>query len=306
MKRYMLNSIAASALALAAAAHAGPVIIDGTDANDHGSASGGVNYSGWEYMQRAFENLGASVAGSVAKRVTVLGTAAGAGQAYNSISSAFGLSSLASSGWTIEYIDGAAAIGASLASLSTATTGILHMTTCGLTGGDMTAAELAAINANAAAINTFVSGAGNAALGGGLFSMGQSCTGEYGWLQSLIPGIVSTDIGGGGTGSDITLTAAGAAAFPGLTNGDLAGADPWHGYFSGPLGGLQVLGTAPQGGAARAVIIGGGTNTVFQCGDPGQPPCPGGTVPEPGTLALIAATGLGLMLTSRRRKTRAQ
>lgn len=295
--------IGAVALALGAStALAGPVIIDGTDANDHGSASGGVNLSGWLYMQRALENLAGAVAPSVQKTVTVIGTTAGAGQAYNSINSAFGLSSLVAAGWSINYVDGAAAIAAALGSLSTATTGLLYMTTCSNSGGDMDATEMAAVNAAAANINNFVGGAGNASLGGGLFSMAQSCTGAYGWLTTLIPGIVATDIGGGGTGSNISLTAAGQSAFPALTNTDLAGADPWHGYFSGNLGGLSVLGVADFQGSSRNVIIGGGAGTVIGCGQAGQPACP---TPEPGSLPLFALAGATLALFGiRRRKAR--
>lgn len=300
MKKSLVSAAALAALVLGTAAHAGPVIIDGTDANDHGFTSGGVNVDGWLYMQRAFENLGSSVSPTAAKVITVLGTAAGQGQAYNAIDSAFNKSLLLAGGWTIEYKNGAAAIGAALDSLSTSTTGILHMSTCGLSSGDMDAGELAAINTRSAQINSFVGGAGNPAAGGALFSMGQSCTGEYDWLSALISGITSTDIGSGGTGSNISLTGAGTAAFPGLTNADLAGADPWHGYFSGNLGGLSILGTAAFGGQQRAVIIGGGAGTVLQCGQPGQIPCP--TVPEPGSLLLVATAVLGLRVAAARRQ----
>src|SRR5690606_33407716 len=130
-------------------------------------------------------------------------------------------------------------------------------------GGDLTQAEMAAVNAGAAAIATFVGGAGDPTTGGGLFSMAETGTGAYGWLTTLIPGIVATDIGGGGHGTNITLTGDGASAFPGLTNTDLAGADPWHGHFSGNLGSLSVLGVADQGGVIRNVIIGGGAGTVI-------------------------------------------
>lgn len=302
MNRKSLSALAVAVAATfaAGAVHAGPVIIDGTDANDHGSVSGGVNQSGWKYMQRALENLGNSVTTSAAKVVNVIGTSAGLGLAGTSIASAFGLSSLASNGWTIQYHDGAAAITTFLTNMNTANTGILYMTTGNLSGGDMDSGEMAAVNAMASQINTFVGGAGNPSQGGALFAMGQSGANAFGWLQTLIPGITSTDAGGGGIGSDITLTAAGAAAFPGLTNGDLAGADPWHSYFSGNLGGLSVLGTALQNGVTRSVIIGGGAGTVLQCGDPGQPACP--TIPEPGTLPLVGLAGLGLALLGARRR----
>ena len=53
-------------------AMAGPIIIDGTDANDHGFVSGGVNQQGWAYMQRALENLASQCTGCV-KVIRVLG-----------------------------------------------------------------------------------------------------------------------------------------------------------------------------------------------------------------------------------------
>lgn len=282
------------------AAHAGPVIIDGTDANDHGSASGGANLSGWLYMQRALENLGNTVSGTAAKVVVDLGTSAG--QARNAINSAFNLSSLATSGWTLQHVDGAAAIGTYLNTLSTTNTGILYIPTYNNSSGDLDSLEMAAINAQAASINNFVGGAGNPLLGGGLFSMSQTGAGAYGWLTTLIPGITFTDVGAGGIGSNVTLTAAGNAAFGGgLTNTDMAGADPWHGYFGGILGGLSVLGVAnDQQGVSRNVILGGGAGTVIGCGQPGQPPC--NNVPEPDTLPLVALAGLALILSSLRKR----
>jgi len=292
MKRITLAAATAVALLFGSAAQAGPVIIDGTDANDHGSFNGTVNVSGWEYMQRALTNLGGNVDSSVAKVVTVIGTTAGQGQAYNAINSAFAQAGL--TGWTINYVNTAASINA-MAALSTSTTGILYLTTYGLSAGDMDSAEMAAVNARAAEINSFV------AAGGGLFAMGESGTGAFGWLSTLLPTVTFTDVGGGGVSTDITLTGAGASAFPGLSNADLTGADPWHGYFSGNFGGLQVLGVANDAqGVSRNLIIGGGSGTVIQCGLPGQPACP--TVPEPGSLPLLALAGLGLVAAGARRR----
>ena len=251
-------------------------------------------------MQRALENLAANVSGSTAKVVVDLGTSTG--QARNAINSAFALSVLRGLGWSLVHVDGDAAIGSWLSTLSTTTTGVLYIPTAGNATGDLTTSELGVINANASSINTFVGGAGTPLNGGGLFSMGETGTGAYGWLTTLIPGIVFTDVGGGGIGTNITLTAAGIAAFPGLTNTDLAGADPWHGYFSGNLGGLSVLGVAnDNSGFSRNLILGGGAGTVIGCGLAGQPAC---GVPEPETLPLVAIAGLALVLTGlRRRKT---
>jgi MYXO-CTERM domain-containing protein len=288
MTLFNRSLIAVAALLAAGASQAGPVIIDGTDSADHGSFSSGANQAGWEYMQRALTNLGTTVSSTVAKVVTVIGTDSGT-QARNAITSAFNFAGL--TGWSINYVSGAAAINTALSSLSTTTTGILYLSTAGLVSGDMDATELAAVNSKAAEIASFVGGAGDPTLGGALFAQGESGTGEFGWLETLIPGIVSTDIGGGGTSTNITLTAAGTSAFPGLTNSDLAGADPWHSYFSGSLGSLSTLGVADFGGASRSVIIGGGVGTVIT-----------GTVAEPGSLALVALAGLGLLAAGRRRR----
>lgn len=37
---------------------AGPVVIDGTDANDHGYGTITANSEGWLYMQKVVDNLG--------------------------------------------------------------------------------------------------------------------------------------------------------------------------------------------------------------------------------------------------------
>jgi len=300
MKRFTKLAMAVTVAFASTSALAGPVIIDGTDSNDHGSVSGGVNQNGWLYMQKALENLGSSVTGSAAKVVVDLGTTAG-GQARNAINSAFGLSTLPGLGWSLLHVDGVTDIGNWLTALSTANTGILYIPTAGNSSGDLTTTELATINLHATEINNFVGGAGNPTQGGGLFSQGESGTGAYGWLTTLIPGIVVTDVGGGGIGTNMTLTADGSSAFPGLTNAALANADPWHNYFSGNLGGLKVLATAPQGTATRNLILGGGAGTVIGCGQPGQPLCAADPVPEPASLALIGLgfTALGVM---RRRK----
>jgi hypothetical protein len=272
---------------------AGPVIIDGTDANEHGGVSGGVNQTGWLYMQRALENVGGAV-GNGNKIVVDLGTSGStAGAAINS---AFNLSSLVGAGWTKVNIDGFANIASFLAGntvngVSLATAGLLYLPTYQNAAGDLDFNEMAAINAGAASIATFVGGAGNPSVGGGLFSQGESGVGAYGWLQTLVTGILPVDVGGGGINTPINLTAAGVAAFPGLPNSAVQQAIPWHGYFGGNLGSLSVLGTALDGNFTRNVIIGGGAGTVIT-------PNP---VPEGGsTIALLGAAVLGLVLFRRR------
>jgi hypothetical protein len=282
------------------------VIIDGTDANDHGDVDSGppeTNEEGWLYMQRALENIASQVHVSVTKTVVNLG--AGSNHALEAITSAFDLSTLPGAGWTLQTVDGTSNIDTWLASLNTTNTGILYIPTAGgLDPGDVSEAELAIINGRANEINTFVAGPGDPTLGGGLFAMAESTDPQdaipYGWLQTLIPGITITELGSGGENSPLTLTPAGTAAFPGLSNADLS-SGPWHDFFSGNLGGLSVLATGPEGGVTRNVILGGGAGTVIGCGEPGQPACeepgPGGVIPEPGTMGLwmMGLAGFGIV-----------
>lgn len=279
--------VAAALLILASfgSASAGPVIIDGTDANDHGFFGSGANQDGWFYMQRSLENLGSQVAPSAARVVVTLGTDPGS-TARQAIDSAFSRSALAAAGWTIQHINGEAAIQTYLASVSASNTGILYIPTQGNAGGDLTNAEAAVINASGAQIANYVGGAGNATLGGGLFSQSQS----YGWLTSVIPGISVVDA----SGSGISLTLDGVAAFPGLTNADLS-AGPWHNYFEGNFGSLSVLATSNFGGVNRALILGGGAGTIIS-------PVPPSAVPEPTTMILLGTGLAGIAAKVRRRR----
>ncbi len=283
----LATAVALLLAGVSATANAG-IIIDGTDANDHGSVSGGSNVNGWFYMQSALTALAGSNNAGTAKVLVDLGTSSG--QARSAIDSAFDLSGLGASGWTIQHVDGAANISTYLSSLSTSNTGILYLPTYNNASGDLDLSEMSAINADAAKLDAFT------LAGGSLFAMGESNsgsnTGAYGWLNTLIPGLVAINVGTGGISSNITLTADGMSAFPGLTNTDLAGADPWHVYFTGSLGGLQVLGTAPNGAFTRNLILGnvGGSITTSP-------------VPEPSTLISAGIAGLvGLGVSLRRRQ----
>src|ERR1044072_3054182 len=113
-------------------AQAGPVIIDGTDANEHGSAidedgsdKKGVNLRGWLDMQRALEALTRQLSPDVKHVVVVLGASPGS-MARDAIASAFMKSSLPPD-WTIEFQDGAQQINARLSNISTSNAGILYI-----------------------------------------------------------------------------------------------------------------------------------------------------------------------------------
>jgi hypothetical protein len=273
------RAVAAAAVALfaASAAHAGPYILAGTDADDHGSVSAGVNQDGWFFMQRALENIAASTALTTVNRVVyALGSDLGS-QAYAAAKSAFDLSSLATNGWTFNFVgnltDASLATALSLA-------GIVMLDSGGNVGGGLTTGEQSVLTANAAAINSFVGG------GGGLFSQSHG----YGWLSALVPGLTVTQIQEDG----LTLTPAGAAAFPGLTNADLS-AGPWHNYFNN-VGSIPVLATGLSGGQSRAVVIGAAGGSIT------NPEPPVGVIPEPETYALMGAGLAALGFVSRRRK----
>ncbi|MCF7981142.1 MAG: hypothetical protein K9K86_04105, partial [Pseudomonadales bacterium] len=204
-----------------------------------------------------------------------------AGAAIGSAANAAGL--------TVTFIDTAAAITQFFIDLAAGTINpkILWIAGTGA-ANDLDSTEGAALTANAAAINAF------GASGGGIMAHG-SGNDAFGWLGTLLPGI---DYTGGCSSGGATLTAAGQAAFPGLSNSDIdSNAGPCHNTFSGNLGGLTIL---ARDGLQRALIIGGGTGTVIQCGQPGQPPCP--TVPTPGTMPLLGLGLLGLIAGLRRRK----
>lgn len=254
MKHLLLTAAAAAALLMSSAAQAGPFILAGTDADDHGSVSGGVNQTGWEFMQKSLQFLAPGVTTGI-KKVTILGST---GKAASAATSAFNLSSLVGLGWSLET-QTLANFGTFFGAGGNLGTGILMMDSGGNVPGGMAGTNF---NPYSADIDTFLLN------GGALFSQANG----YSWLASLVPGLTVV----AESASGLHVTAAGTAAFPGLSDADLS-SGPWHNSFAN-TGALSVVATSTTAGTTfgHAVILGGTSGSITAP-----------SVPEPASLALV-------------------
>ena len=225
MNRLLLIAAAAASLFAATAAQAGPFILAGTDAEDHGNFSAGANQDGWLFMQRALENIAGGVT-TGHKTVMILGT--GTGHALDAANSAFDHSSLAGlGGWTRNFVQ-VSNFGTFFGAGGNLGTGILMMDSGENVVGGVNGTNF---DTHATKIDPFL------LAGGGLFSQANGNS----WLSSLVSGIAVSPQNTIGISSGLAITATGTAAFAGLTNQDL-GTGPYHQAFSN-FGSLTVLAT---------------------------------------------------------------
>lgn len=212
----------------AQAAVGGPVIIGGDDLTDHGEVDiDGNPLEGWLYIQRAIENIEPNVTRSNDNSIAALGSAPST-DTSDDAGAAIGVAA-DQVGMTVTYHDGGPAIEAFFDDLASGAVNpaIIYVSGDGASNDIDTVEEVDALSNNAGGINDFVND------GGGLMSHGS----EFGWLQALIPGIIVVD---DGSSDDLYFTPEGLAALPALLVSDI-NAGPWHNYFTGDLGGLDVL-----------------------------------------------------------------
>lgn len=259
MKTSPLKNLMTACLAggfLIQSAMAGSFIIAGTDADDHGFVSGGANQDGWLFMQRSLENLAPGVTNGN-KVVTVLGSSS---TALSAASSAFNLSNLGGAGWSLQVVDGASNLQSffdATAAFNINNAGILMMDSgSSNVSGGADLSERGVFTTNATVIDSFLGA------GGGLFSQANG----YAWISALVPGLGVV----GQQDDGLALTAAGSAAFPGLSNADLS-SGPWHNYFTN-VGSLPVLATSTDPRSfGVAVILGASGGSVTQPNPPSVP-----------------------------------
>ena len=251
-RRTTLAIVAALALAAAGSASAveGPVILGGDNFPEHGefNMGTGLTINGWRNMQQELAWVAPRVGRVNDNSVVALGARASASLKQDA-GAAIGRAA-AANGMPTTYIDGAATLTAFFADLRSAVARprVIWLAGNAASNNTLDTAELAVLAdpINAATLATFVQG------GGGLIAHGDDAI-FAGWLDGVAPGLTATS--GGGMGSQLDLTPAGASLLPGL--------DPqvgeWRNGFAAPagLGNLQPL-VITNSATPRNVIVGGG------------------------------------------------
>lgn len=234
----------------------GPVILDGTDAGLHGSAVAGVPAGQWIYIKKAYQNLIAGVSSSYASasngRIAVVGAVDSTATSNNCGAAAHWSAAALSPSVSVDYYKTAATIETFFNDVQAGTIKplLIHIVDAYCVNG-LDATEYAKVNSAANAIATHVN------RGGALFAntpASRATSIGYGWLSTLFPTISTSTA----SGSALQLTADGSAAFPGLTNSDIAGA--WHTKFTDSTGTLPLNVLATQSGMNG--IIGGAAVTL--------------------------------------------
>ena len=166
-------------------------------------------------------------------------------------------------------------------------------TGCG--GCDLSAGDSTAFNAFAPQLAT--------AFNAGLDIFGNSGDGLATYYDFLPPGAVATGTSIGGS-SGFVCTAAGAAIGIDCDAGGVSHINgfPTHNRFSGIAPAFTVFETRPGAGGTTEVISIGIRDARITDGGIVDGGTDGGTVPEPGVLALLGIGALGLALTRRRRQ----
>jgi hypothetical protein len=262
-----------AACAMFGVVNAGPIILGGDDLHSHGSrnTTTNVNEDGWAYVQNALANLVAqSTYPSNDGTIVVLGSAPSTTTSGDGCGAPYWAGQSLVPVRTVTCIDTAASITAYLAGVANGTNRPRVIVYPGDdVGNDVDTTEEAAWLAGAAAISSYV------AAGGGLLGH----AGQYTWLSALVPGLTRV---GTCDATPATLTPAGQAAFPAISNTNI-NAGPCHNTFTGTLGGLQVLATDANG---LSFIIGGGAGTTFAARSSAVPVLPVG-------FAILLALALG-------------
>ncbi|MFN0019428.1 MAG: hypothetical protein ACKVP0_14275 [Pirellulaceae bacterium] len=250
----------------------GPVVIDGSDRDQHGSFSAGANQDGWQYIQQLVQFVhGQSFIQTNfpgANGILALGAKtapfdnADAADAINSAAAVAGI--------PVTHVDGAAGIAAVNFNLYK----MIYVPSNAVnTGGGITGPELDALILRKAEIQTYVRNGGGivaltdadtevAAMGGDFATRA-----FYGWLEIPAPFTI-LDAGAGGFVPNLPLRKTQAAIDAGLTISDaaLSNGTPYHNTFTGPAGfnGLDVF-VLDRG--ANGVVGPAADPLVFPAGD---------------------------------------